>query len=85
MPAPADDADDVFAVTVTFRMTPKQRREYASNYGLAAGPLLADEIRAAARVVPDDVRDDLASRVSALIGEDYRLQAFTSWSVSQPS
>jgi hypothetical protein len=79
------DGDDFFAVTVTFKMTPAQRRDYAREYGLAAGPLLADEITAATTVVPGDVREDLTERVRALVGQDYRLSEFTTFSVGEPA
>jgi hypothetical protein len=83
-PPVTETGDDFFAVTVTFKMTQGQRRAYAREYGLASGPGLANEVAAATAVVPGDVREDLAERVRALIGQDYRLNEFTTYSVGQP-
>jgi hypothetical protein len=67
------EQDEFTSVTITFKMTPEQRADYAREYGLDPGETFAD----LAGHLPDTVRDALC--------RTYLVNQFTTFSVAKPA
>ena len=71
------DDPDFMSFTITVKMTAGQRRGYATEYTLGAGPEADAAVRA-------DVRAHAQEEIGAALNGSYWLREFASYSVSDP-
>lgn len=70
---PTDSEPQFTAVTITFKMTPGQRADWAREYGLDPSESFDDLTSQLERIIPD------------ALSRNYMVREFTSYSVAGPA